>query len=451
MNRNRMTRRVFYLLPIVLTLLGCNLLSHLDSLPNISPTPATPATPTAIPPTSTPACRILCDVDMERYKYEISCETGPATLAGRLVKNATYGASGITMTTVQIDQQLTYTDTLHIYTITGAIAVDHQTQKLSYAISASGGAIGDQPSTCQEGELPPLTPMPTGTAAAPDATQPAPGPTVNPGVLSLAAPQAVLDIWQELGQKYVIYVQKAAGFQEFQDLNGKNLYIEIIDLGMEEALQDASAFTKAGNLKMDFSLQNNDIYKTQFREQTNNIAWVTPAIAERFGFPADPDLQRLEFTSGEAEQAAPTAALTAAPPAPPTQTAGPTQLVVSHSPNPAIWETGGPSGFTYTCSYKTTVQAVGGDVQIQGFQAYFLNNGQWEPSTSNNSQPWSVQDFAGWYSCPGGLIQAGNSCSDPNNWNGQNNPVVQTIKWVFFGVRSTGERVEGEAAIECRP
>ncbi len=218
---------------------------------------------------------------------------------------------------------------------------------------------------------------------------------------------------------------------------------------------------------MDFALQNNDIYRSQFLEESNYVAWVTPAIAERFGFQANPDLQRLELTGGEgappapriapttaptiAPTTAPTAAPTTAPPVAPTQAAGPTQLIVSHSPNPATWIAGGQSGFAYTCSYQTTVQAVGGDVQIQGFQAYFLNNGQWEPSHSNNGQPWSVQDFESWYSCLGGLVQAGGACSDPNNWNGQNNPISQMVKWKFFGVTATGERVEGEAVIECRP
>jgi WD40 repeat protein len=126
-------------------------------------------------------------------------------------------------------------------------------------------------------------------------------------------------------------------------------------------------------------------------------------------------------------------------------------LEVTHYPNPAKFQPGGASGGAYTCAYKTSVKAIGAGVRIEKFGMYFWENNQWVHSTSNNGQPWSPEEFANWYSCPGAYIGPGQECSDPNNWNGADTPNLTKGKWYYIGVDDNGNEVQGEAVIECQP
>ncbi len=126
------------------------------------------------------------------------------------------------------------------------------------------------------------------------------------------------------------------------------------------------------------------------------------------------------------------------------------QLGVTHYPNPAKFEPGGASGYAYTCAYKTSVKAIGAGVRIEKFDMYFWENDQWV-SSSNNGQPWSPENFADWYSCPGAYISPDQECSDPNNWNGTDTPSLTKGKWYYIGVDDNGHEVQGEAVIECQP
>ena len=126
------------------------------------------------------------------------------------------------------------------------------------------------------------------------------------------------------------------------------------------------------------------------------------------------------------------------------------RLEVIHYPNPAKFQSGGASGAAYTCVYKTSVKAIGTGVQIEKFGTYFWANNQWVHNTSNN-QPWSPQEFADWYSCPGAYIGPGQECSDPNNWNGSDTPGLTKVKWYYIGVDDNGNEVQGESVIECQP
>lgn len=127
------------------------------------------------------------------------------------------------------------------------------------------------------------------------------------------------------------------------------------------------------------------------------------------------------------------------------------RLEVIHYPNPAKFQSGGVSGSAYTCAYKTSVKANETGVRIEKFGMYFWENNQWVHSTSNNGQPWSPQDFADWYSCPGAYIGPGQECSDPNNWSGTDAPGLTKGKWYYIGVDDNGNEVQGESVIECQP
>jgi hypothetical protein len=135
----------------------------------------------------------------------------------------------------------------------------------------------------------------------------------------------------------------------------------------------------------------------------------------------------------------------------PTKSLTVAQIKVTHNPNPAKFLPGGASESAYTCAYKSSVMAIGTGVRIEKFGMYFWENNQWVHSTSNNGQPWSAQDFADWYSCPGSYIKAGQEYSDPNNWSGTDAPSLTKGKWYYAGVDDNGNDVQGEAVIECQP
>jgi hypothetical protein len=127
-----------------------------------------------------------------------------------------------------------------------------------------------------------------------------------------------------------------------------------------------------------------------------------------------------------------------------------TLLEGTHSPSPAKFQPGGSSRSTYTCAFKTSVEAIRAGVRIENFGAYFWENNQWVHSTSNNGQPWSSEVFADWYSCPGAYIGPGQECSDPNNWIGGDSSTTSKSKWYYVGVDDNGNEVQGEAVIECQ-
>lgn len=128
-----------------------------------------------------------------------------------------------------------------------------------------------------------------------------------------------------------------------------------------------------------------------------------------------------------------------------------TLLEVTHYPSPAKFQPGGSSGSAYTCAFKTSVKAIRAGVHIEKFGAYFWENNQWVHSTSNNGQPWSSDEFADWYSCPGAYIGPGQECYDPNNWIGGDSSNMTKSKWYYIGVDDNGNALQGEAIIECQP
>jgi len=94
-------------------------------------------------------------------------------------------------------------------------------------------------------------------------------------------------------------------------------------------------------------------------------------------------------------------------------------------------------------------------VVIEEFDIYFWQGGKWV----KYQQPFSSNDFADWYSCPGAYISPDQECTDPYNWtstdtldfsSGDSNDFSKA-KWVYVGVDDNGNRVKGEAIIECKP
>jgi len=125
----------------------------------------------------------------------------------------------------------------------------------------------------------------------------------------------------------------------------------------------------------------------------------------------------------------------------------PIGLEVTHSPNPAEAQRGGPSGYRYTWVYSTTVRALHVPVAIIAFGAFVLHDGAWV-FANVTGPPFTHNDFADWYACPQAVLWPGRKYSDPANWGGSNSLRSLTIKWVFIGIGIDGRQVKGEAVVE---
>ncbi len=125
----------------------------------------------------------------------------------------------------------------------------------------------------------------------------------------------------------------------------------------------------------------------------------------------------------------------------------PIGLEVVHTPDSVLAQKGGGSGYDYTWTFQTTVRSTGAPVTIQEFGALMDDNGRWV--LGNFTKKFFTQnDFAEWYSCPGGLVTEGNEFSDPSNWGGADCLRPGKTKWFFVGIDDNGNRVKGEAVVE---
>jgi hypothetical protein len=131
-----------------------------------------------------------------------------------------------------------------------------------------------------------LTPVPTDT----------PAPTPGLAVLSLAAPEEVIELWSSWNGKYVLYAHRDVGIQEFDDLDGMVLFIALINVSMDDVMGDAAAFIHTGGIEMSFSIQNNvDIYKTQLLEEASRIGFMVPEVAAEYRLEESDSVIRIEF------------------------------------------------------------------------------------------------------------------------------------------------------------
>jgi len=127
----------------------------------------------------------------------------------------------------------------------------------------------------------------------------------------------------------------------------------------------------------------------------------------------------------------------------------PVGLKVVHEPNPARATEGKGSERRgkYTWWFKTTVRSAGPDVRIVEFGAYAWQDGKWV-FANVTGKPFSSEDFARWYSCPGGVIKEGKAYTDPTNWGSGERLTAGKARWYYIGEDSKGRRVKGEAVIE---
>jgi hypothetical protein len=128
-------------------------------------------------------------------------------------------------------------------------------------------------------------------------------------------------------------------------------------------------------------------------------------------------------------------------------TALPVGLVVTHSPNPVKARRGGLSGTAYTWVFETSVTSVEEPVTVTEFGGFGWFEGRWVFANFTGI-PFTAEEFADWYSCPGAKVTPGRSFTDPTNWSGDATLRSGKALWYFVGVTSDGRRVKGEAVIE---
>ena len=127
------------------------------------------------------------------------------------------------------------------------------------------------------------------------------------------------------------------------------------------------------------------------------------------------------------------------------------QLQVAHNPNPSKFIPGGISSREFTCYFQTTVEAAGAGIHIVTFGMDTVIDDDQVLDQAAASGPWSADEFADWYDCPGAFIPAGGACTDENNWLGSDKGVPFVGIWYYRGVDEQGKLVSGEAEIECVP
>lgn len=128
------------------------------------------------------------------------------------------------------------------------------------------------------------TPIPTST------------PTPNPKVLTLTASSDLLQLLSKWGGKYVFFVNKDTDIKTLEDLNGKSLFCNMFNIGMETALGEMGKFQAASGIKMKNELGNNN---TQFLDQLakdkNKLGFLLKTEADKNALKDNPNLKLVEF------------------------------------------------------------------------------------------------------------------------------------------------------------
>ncbi len=141
-----MKRRTLVLMVLLLALWAVSVACGLGNIlaPRFTPTPAFTPTPTP------PPYQLVCNITTDSYGFEIDGETGEATSSMNDTTSYHYGASGqVSAITVEINEELTYSNTKHTYKITGQISLNMDSNSVTYNVTATGDMFGDQPQTCK--------------------------------------------------------------------------------------------------------------------------------------------------------------------------------------------------------------------------------------------------------------------------------------------------------------
>jgi hypothetical protein len=98
-----------------------------------------------------PSYTLKCDINTESFGFEITGETGPLqSTFNSESQNYEYDTSGqISAITVNVNRDLLYETSKNTYHIEGIITVKKATNEVTYAVTATGDALGNSPQTCK--------------------------------------------------------------------------------------------------------------------------------------------------------------------------------------------------------------------------------------------------------------------------------------------------------------
>lgn len=129
----------------------------------------------------------------------------------------------------------------------------------------------------------------------------------------------------------------------------------------------------------------------------------------------------------------------------------PIGIEVTHHPDPVRARRGGRSGSPFTWQFATSVRTLHEPLAVIQFGAMVLCSGEWVPRTYTG-KPFTPNDFAEWYSCPGATLIPGQTYTDPCNWYGSNQlRIAHRTKWYYIAQTAQGKQVRGEAEITSLP
>jgi len=150
-------------------------------------------------------------------------------------------------------------------------------------------------------------------------TPPTPTPVITPvpeEVLILDAPDAFAEQWRLWNGKYVVYVHRSENIQNFIDLDGKYIWLSLVDtvLTVDEKHQMIDDATMLGensgvnaellgtgyqtdfeNFIYDTNHYADDLYSIRFLGSSNIVGFMLPEVSHYYHFDQNRDLIRVEF------------------------------------------------------------------------------------------------------------------------------------------------------------
>jgi hypothetical protein len=114
--------------------------------------------------------------------------------------------------------------------------------------------------------------------------------------LTLSATEQLLTLLAKWDGKYVILVNKDTDIKTLKDMNGKDIYCDMYQFGIEVSVSDMSDFMDAAGVEMQIGLGNNiPQFFDQMAGDRNLVAFIPKSEADSNSLQEDPNLMVLTF------------------------------------------------------------------------------------------------------------------------------------------------------------
>lgn len=124
----------------------------------------------------------------------------------------------------------------------------------------------------------------------------------------------------------------------------------------------------------------------------------------------------------------------------------PAGIQVRHDPASPQASAESVGKWSYKWSYATTVSSLNGRVEIKEFGMLSKVGDNWSFANVTGA-PFTAEDFASWYGCPGGVLEAARPYSDRTNWSAAAKLEDGVHLWYYIGIDEQGKRVQGQAEV----